>query len=116
MIWKMPTSTYNQRNEQLCLFYYENIVIVGYPFFKKNSFISLKKVTKFSAQKFLHGKNKDRTVVAHIKDLLGPLEVRPSVGHFGFVRRLGSSRAAMFHAVAFSLSNSYFFRPLVRFL
>ncbi len=55
-------------------------------------------------------------MVGHIKDLLGPLEFYPSDGHFEFVRRLGSSWAAMFHVEAFSLSDSYFFRPLVRFL
>ncbi len=37
------------------------------------SFISYKKITKFSAQKFLQGKNMDRTMVGHIKELLGLL-------------------------------------------
>ncbi len=75
-----------------------------------------KKITKFSAQKFLQGKNKDRTVVGHIKGLLGLLEFHPSVVHFEFVRRSGSSYAALFHVVAFSLLNSYSFCPIVRFL
>ncbi len=55
-------------------------------------------------------------MVGHIKELLGLLEFHPSVGHFEYVCRLGSFLAAMFHVVAVSLSNSYFFRPLVRFL
>ncbi len=50
-----------------------------------------KKNTKFSAQKFLQGKNKDRTMVGHIKQLLGLLEFHPQFGHFEFVRRLGST-------------------------
>ncbi len=50
-----------------------------------------KKITTFSAQKFLQGKNKDRTVVGHIKKLLGLLEFHPPFGHFEFVRRLGST-------------------------
>ncbi len=50
--------------------------------------------------------NKDRTTVGHIKELLGLLYFHPSVGHFEFVRQLGSSSAAMFHVVAFSLFNS----------
>ncbi len=61
-------------------------------------------------------KNKDITVVDHSKEVLSLLEFHPSFRHFEFVRRLGSSWAAMFHVVAFSLSNSYFFRPLERFL
>ncbi len=40
------------------------------------SFISQKKITKFSAQKFLQGKNKNRTRVGHIKELLGLLSFR----------------------------------------
>ncbi len=55
------------------------------------SFISKKKIAKCSAQKFLQGKNKDRTVVGHNKELLGLFEFHPSFGHFEFVRRLGSS-------------------------
>ncbi len=35
--------------------------------------------------------NKDRTVVGHIKELLGFLEFHPPFGHFEFVRRLGST-------------------------
>ncbi len=54
-------------------------------------------------------------MVSHIKELLGLLEFHPSFGHFEFGRRLGSSWASMFHVVAFSFSNSYFFRPLVKF-
>ncbi len=57
----------------------------------------------FSALKFLQGKNKYRTVVGHIKELLGLLEFHLSVGHSEFFRRLGSSWAAMFHAVGFSI-------------
>ncbi len=53
--------------------------------------------------------NKDWTVVGHIKELLGLLEFHTSVGHYEFVCRL-------LYVVAFSLSNSYSFRPLVRFL
>ncbi len=85
-------------------------------FLVNKSFISLKKIAIFSAQKFLQGKTKDRTVVGHVKELLGLLEFHPSVGHFEFVCRLGSFWVAMFHVVALSLSNSYSFRPLVRFL
>ncbi len=60
------------------------------------SFISQKKITKFSAQNFLQGKNQNRTRVGHIKELLGLLSFR----------RLGSFWDARFHVVAFSLSNS----------
>ncbi len=68
------------------------ILSVMLPFFFFNkSFISCKKITTFSAQKFLQGKNKDKTMVGHIEE---------------FVRRLGNSWAAMFYVVAFSLSNS----------
>ncbi len=70
----------------------------------------------FSTEVSAREKNKGRTVVSHIKELLGLLEFHPSFGHFEFGRRLGSSWASMFHIVAFSLSNSYFFRPLVKFL
>ncbi len=54
--------------------------------------------------------------MGHNKELLGLFEFHLSFGHFEFVRRLGSSCVAIFHVVAFSLSSSYFFRPLVRFL
>ncbi len=54
--------------------------------------------------------------MGHIKELLGLLEFHPSFGHFEFVRRLGSSCAAIFHVVAYPLPTSYIFRPLVRFL
>ncbi len=40
----------------------------------------------------------------------------PSVGHLELVCRLEDSYVAVVHAAAFLLSNSYFFRPLVRFL
>ncbi len=49
------------------------------------------KIAKFSAQKYLQGKNKDRTVVGHIKELLGLLEFHPSVGNFEIVWRLKNS-------------------------
>ncbi len=54
-------------------------------------------------------------MAGHIKELLGQIS---SIGRpfLDIVRRLGSSWAAIFHVVAFSLSNSYFFRPLVRLL
>ncbi len=42
--------------------------------FVNRSYISYKKITKFSAQKFLQRKNKDRIVESHIKELLGLLE------------------------------------------
>ncbi len=73
------------------------------------------KITKFSAQKLLQGKNKDTTVVGHIKELLGLFEFHPQFRHFEFVRQLGNTCASMFHVEAFALSNSYFFRPLVKF-
>ncbi len=41
-------------------------------------------------EKFLQGKNKDRTVVGHIKELLVLFEFHPLFGHFEFVGRLGS--------------------------
>ncbi len=44
--------------------------------------------------------------MGHIKELLGLLEFHPSVGHFEFVRRLGSTWAAMFHVAAFLVSDS----------
>ncbi len=46
------------------------------------SFISQKKITKFLAQKFLQGKNKNRTKVGHIKELLGHF-----IGSCHFIRR-----------------------------
>ncbi len=52
------------------------------------------------------GKNKDRSMVGHIMELLGRLLGQPLVSHFEFIRQLGSSSAAMFHVVAFSLTNS----------
>ncbi len=60
-------------------------------------------------------KNKDRTVMGHNKELLGLLEFYPPFGKFEFVRRLGSTWASMSYKEAFALSNSYFFRPLVKF-
>ncbi len=54
-------------------------------------------------------------MVGHIKELLCLLEFYPQFGNFEFVRRLGSTWASMFHVEAFALSNSYFFRPLVKF-
>ncbi len=54
-----------------------------------------RKLWNFQHRSFCKGK-KDRTVVCHIKELLGLLEFHPSVGHFGFVRRLWSSWAAIF--------------------
>ncbi len=59
--------------------------------------------------------NNVRTVVGHIRELLGLLEFHPPFGRFEFVRRLGSTGASMFYVAAFALSNSYFFRPLVKF-
>ncbi len=87
----------------------------GMSFKINKSYISLKKITKFSAQKLLQGKNKDRTMVGHIKELFGLLEFHPQFGHFECVRRLGNTCASMFHVEAFALSNFYFFRPLVKF-
>ncbi len=54
-------------------------------------------------------------MVGHIKELLGLLEFHPPFGHFEFARRLGSTWASMFYVEAFALSNSNFFRPLVKF-
>ncbi len=91
MSWKMPAATYKQRNEQLCLFsasiaiYYEIIVIVDLSFFKKKKLYFVKESNDIFSTEASAQEKQGQNSGGHIKELLGPLEFRPSVGHFGFV-------------------------------